>query len=135
VLEKNSTRIGPGNQYIKTKLCHCALAASRTKNTYLAAKYFSIKGRRGTKKAVIATARHMIVSAFFIIRDKEYYKELGGDYLTKLKSNNIVKSMTGRLKSLGYEVVKVVQQYTSTCPSIFQIGNSCFYLSIVFLSF
>ena len=107
--KKKSTRIGPGNKYIKTKLCQCALAASRTKNTYLAAKYYSIKGRRGGKKATIATARHMLVSAFFIIRDKEHYKELGGDYLLKLKSQNIVKSMAGRLKSLGYDIVKIAQ--------------------------
>jgi transposase len=104
--KKKGTRIRPGNQYIKTKLCQCSLAAARTKNTYLAAKYYSIKGRRGAKKAIIATSRHIIVSAFHMIRDKQHYKELGGDYLLKLKSENIIKSMAGRLKSLGYEVVK-----------------------------
>jgi transposase len=107
--KKKSTRVGPGNQYIKTKLCQCALAASRTKGTYLAAKHFSIKGRRGGKKATIATTRHILVAAFHIIRDKEHYKELGDDYLLKLKSQNVIKSMAGRLKALGYELVKIAQ--------------------------
>lgn len=104
--KKKRTRIGPGNQYVKTKLCQCALAASHTKNTYLASKYHSIKGRRGPQKATIATARHQIVSIFFMIKNKEPYRELGGDYLLKLRPKNVANNMIKRLEALGYEVTK-----------------------------
>jgi transposase len=106
--KKKRTRVGPGNQYVKTKLCQCALAASHTKNTYLASKYHGIKGRRGPQKATIATARHQIVSIFYMIKNKEPYRELGGDYLLKLKPKNAANNMIKRLQSLGYEVIKKV---------------------------
>jgi transposase len=89
----------------KTKLCQCALAASHTKDTYLSAKYHSIKARRGPQKATIATARHQLVSIFYMIKDKQPYKELGGDYLLKLRPKNVANSMIKRLESLGYEVI------------------------------
>jgi len=104
--KKKSTRTLPGNQYIKTLTCQCAHAAAHTKNTYLASKFYSIKGRRGAKKAAIATARLILVAAFYIIKNVEPYRELGGDYLLKLRSNNVVRSMTSRLKTLGYEVIR-----------------------------
>jgi len=106
--KKKRTRIGPGNQYVKTKLCQCALAASHTKDTYLSSKYHGIKGRRGPQKATIATARHQIVSIFYMLKNKEPYRELGGDYLLKLKPKNVANKMIKRLQALGYEVTKKV---------------------------
>jgi len=72
----------------------------------LASKFHSIKARRGPQKAAIATARHIMIGAFHIIRDKQPYIELGGDYLLKRRPKNITNSMIKRLKSLGYEVVE-----------------------------
>lgn len=45
-----------------------------------------------------------MVAAFHMIRDKESYKELGGDYLLKRRPKNVTQSMIKRLESLGYEV-------------------------------
>jgi transposase len=106
--KKKSTRTRSGNQYIKTVTCQCAHAAAHTKDTYLSAKFYSIKARRGAKKAAIATARHIMVAAFHIIQNKESYKELGGDYLLKLRPKNIAHSMKKRLESLGYTVIENV---------------------------
>ena len=50
--EKNkSGRITYGNKYLRSLLVECGWAASRTKNTYLSAKYKSLAGRRGKKKS------------------------------------------------------------------------------------
>jgi len=102
--KKKSTRTRPGNQYIKSITCQCAHSASHTKNTYLSSKFHSIKARRGPQKAAIATARHIMVAVFHIIKNKTPYKELGGDYLLKLRPQNVARSMIRRLKALGYEV-------------------------------
>jgi hypothetical protein len=91
---------------MQTLTCQCAHAASHTKNTYLASKFHSIKARRGPQKAAIATARHIMVAAFHIIKNKEPYKELGGDYLLKLHRKNAAESMKKRLESLGYTVIE-----------------------------
>ena len=55
--------------------------ASKTKNTYLRSKYESLVGRRGKKRALIALGHKILVAAYFIIKNKEAYKELGTDYL------------------------------------------------------
>jgi hypothetical protein len=46
-----------------------------------------------------------MIAVFHIIKYKEPYEELGGDYLLKLRPHNVAKSMIRRLKSLGYEVI------------------------------
>jgi len=50
-----------------------------------------------------------MVAAFYILKNKETYKELGGDYLLKLRPKNITKSMIKRLESLGYTVSPIVE--------------------------
>jgi len=85
-------------------LCQCALAASRTKDTYLSSKYYSIKAKRGAKKAAIATSRHILVSIFHMISKKEGYKELGGDYLAKLRPKKTATNLIKKLELMGYEV-------------------------------
>jgi len=87
-------------------MCQCAHAASHTKDTYLSSKFHSIKARRGVQKAAIATSRHIMIGAFHIIKNKEPYKELGGDFLLRLRPKNVAQSMIKRLKSLGYEVIE-----------------------------
>jgi len=47
-----------------------------------------------------------MIGVFHIIKKKEPYKELGGDYLLKLRPKNVANSMIKRLKSLGYEVIE-----------------------------
>jgi transposase len=53
VVVKKSGRITHGNKYLKSVLVQCAWAATRTKNTYLRAKYDSVIGKKGKKKALI----------------------------------------------------------------------------------
>jgi transposase len=85
-------------------LTQCAWAASRTKNTYLRAKYHSLVGRRGKKRALIAVGHKILVMAYHIIKNGVPYKELGKDYLLHRREDKIVKNHIKRLRDLGYEV-------------------------------
>ena len=78
--------------------------ASRTKNTYLRSKYESLVGRRGKKRALIALGHKILVAAYFIIKNKEAYKELGTDYLESKRKKNQVQNYLDKLKKLGIEV-------------------------------
>lgn len=78
--------------------------ASRTKNTYLRSKYESLVGRRGKKRALIAVGHKILVAAYFIIKNKEAYKELGTDYLESKRKKNQIQSYLDKLKKLGIEV-------------------------------
>lgn len=72
---KKSTKIGNGGHYLKPLLVQCALAAikSTRKHPYFYNKYVSIQKRRGPKKAIIAIARKMLVSIYYMIKeDKDF---------------------------------------------------------------
>ena len=78
--------------------------ASKSKNTYLRSKYESLVGRRGKKRALIALGHKILVAAYFIIKNKEAYKELGTDYLESKRKKNQVQNYLDKLKKLGIEV-------------------------------
>lgn len=85
-------------------LVQCAWAASRTKNTYYRSKFESLVGRRGKKRALIAIGHKILCAAYFIIKDKETFKELGTDYLEARKKKTQASKYIGKLKELGYEI-------------------------------
>ena len=85
-------------------MTQCAWAASRTKNTYLGAKYYSLVGRRGKKRALIAVGHKILVMAYHVIKNGVPYKELGKDYFLHRREDKIVKNHIKRLRDLGYEV-------------------------------
>jgi transposase len=93
-----------GNKCLKSILTEFAWVASRMKGTYLRAKYQSLVGRRGKKKALVAVGHKILIMCYHILKYKMPYKELGENYLDVRKKDRIVKSHIKRLTSLGYEV-------------------------------
>ena len=84
-------------------IVQCAWAATRTKGTYLRSKYDSLVGRRGKKKALIAVGHKILIAAYFILKYKESYKELGGGYLDKMTKEKQIKRHLQRLRELGVD--------------------------------
>lgn len=68
------------------------------------AKYHSLVGRRGKKKALIAVGHKMLVMSYHILKNKVPYRELGVTYLDDRRKEKITKSYIKRLSNLGYEV-------------------------------
>jgi len=93
-----------GNKCLKSILTEFAWVASRMKGTYLRAKYQSLVGRRGKKKALVAVGHKILIMCYHILKYKVPYKELGENYLDVRKKDRIVKSHIKRLTNLGYEV-------------------------------
>lgn len=71
--KKKSQRIMPGNSYIKSILCQCAWAATRTRNTRIAKWFWSHQGKIGQKKSIIAVARKLLVYIYHILKTKSPY--------------------------------------------------------------
>lgn len=69
------------------------------------AKYHSLVGRRGKKKALIAVGHKMLVMSYHILKNKIPYRELGVNYLDDRRKEKITKSYIKRLSNLGYEVI------------------------------
>lgn len=85
-------------------MVECAWAATRTKGTYLRSKYDSLVIRRGKKKALIAIGHKILIASYFILKDREPYKELGAEYLQTRNKGKKVNRYLKYLKELGVEV-------------------------------
>jgi coproporphyrinogen III oxidase len=85
-------------------IVQCAWAATRTKGTYLRSKYDSLVGRRGKKRALIAVGHKIMIAAYFILKNKEPYKELGGDFFDKRNKEKQIKRHLRQLRDLGVDV-------------------------------
>src|SRR5665647_441951 len=59
------------------------MSASRSKDTYLAAKYRRIATRRGPVIAIVALEHVVLVSIWNMITNDRDYRDPGGDYFTR----------------------------------------------------
>lgn len=100
-----SGRTRKGSKWLRIGLVEAAQAASRTKDTYLAAQYGRIKGRQGHNKAVVAVAHSMLVIAYHLLSDGEPYSDLGADYFMKRQRSDAYRNrLVRQLERMGYGV-------------------------------
>jgi len=96
--------ITPGNHWLKRALVQAAWAASHTKNTYLAAHYRRLAGRRGKKRALVAVAHSILVIYYHMIKNGTPYSDLGGDFFDRLQAQSLTRYYVRRLEALGHKV-------------------------------
>ena len=99
-----STHTRPANPYLKGALGVAAMAAARTKGTYLAAKHRRIATRRGPLKAVVAIEHAMLIAIWHMINDQTPYRDPGADYYTRLNPDKIKNRAIDQLTAIGYTV-------------------------------
>lgn len=102
--KRRCTRIRKGAQWLKPELVQAAWAAVRKKDSYMRARFYRLKSRRGPQKAIIAIARKILIAAYFILRDRVEYDELGGDFYDKQDRQRAVQRHVSRLIALGCRV-------------------------------
>jgi transposase len=93
-----------GNAHLKAALGVAAMSASRTKNTYLAARYRRIATRRGPVLAVVAIERTILTAIWNILIQRATYFDLGGDYYTRRDPMRAKHKAIRQLEALGYQV-------------------------------
>jgi transposase len=102
--KKRSGKTRQGNQALRTGLTQLAHAAAHTKGTYLSALYQRLAARRGKKRAIMAVAHSIVVSAFHMLSRHESYRELGASYFDDHRRAHLVDQLTRRIERLGYRV-------------------------------
>jgi transposase len=78
-----STKTRPGNRYLKGALGVAALSQARSKGTYFSAKFRHLAPTRGPMKAIVAVERAMLVAAWNMLQNSEFYRDPGADYYTR----------------------------------------------------
>jgi transposase len=102
--KRYSGRTTKGNRPISGALNQAAWAASRTKDTFLKARYHRLAARRGKKRAIVAIGRSMLVSIWHMLSRQEPYQDLGADYYDQRRKDTKVSYFTKQLSKLGFVV-------------------------------
>lgn len=103
--KRKSGRTRKGNKKLRSALVEAARAAGRTKNTYLSSQYHRLAARRGKNRAAVAVAHSILTIAYYIIKRKQPYIELGPTYYEERKRDTVIKQSIKKLESLGYKVI------------------------------
>jgi transposase len=99
-----STKTRPGNPYLKGALGVSAMSAARSKNSFFFAKYQRIKSRRGPMRALVAVEHALVITAWNMLSDGAFYRELGTDYYSLRKPAKAKARAVSQLEALGYTV-------------------------------
>lgn len=102
--KRYSGRTTKGNKALRSIMTQAAWAASRTKGTFLKARYYRLAARRGKKRAIVALARTMLESAWYMLSRAEPYRDLGPDFYDQRKKDRKVAYLTKQLTKLGFDV-------------------------------
>jgi transposase len=102
--KRKSGKTTKGSRYLRCALVQAAWAASHQKETYLGAQFRRLVRRMGKKKALVAVGHTILVIAYYVIRDKATYKELGMDYFERRNIDQLRSRLIRQLQGLGLKV-------------------------------
>ena len=100
---KNAT--GRGNPYAGRVLGEAAVGAAKT-DTFLGQRYRRIARRRGTKKAIVAVGRSILIIIWHLLSDPETrFHDLGADFFdTRIDPERKKLNHIRQLQAMGYRV-------------------------------
>ena len=102
--KRKNSRITKGNPYIKTMLCEVAWAIATHKDMYLAQWYWKLKQNRGSKRAIIALARKLLVMIYTMLKSGELYDENHFEQRRAQCESKRTARMVQELARLGYSI-------------------------------
>jgi transposase len=103
--KRKSGRTTKGSKWLRKALIEAGQAAGRSKNTYLAAQYAQIRGRRGPQRAAVAAGHSILVIAWHLLTNGEPYNDLGSDYFDRRRNSNTrQRRLVAQLEALGHKV-------------------------------
>ena len=102
--KRRSGKTRKGSKWLRATLAEASLAATKTKDSYLAAQYQRLRGRRGPAKAVTAIGHSILTAAWHMLQTGELYNDLGSDYFTRQNPDRTTKRLIRQLEALGHRV-------------------------------
>ena len=100
-----STRTRAGDPWLQSALVEAAWSNIRSKNSYLAVRFWRIAKRRGQQRALVAIAHTLLVIIWHMLNDGTVYTELGADYLAHNDNpDRRRRHLVNQLEHLGYTV-------------------------------
>jgi transposase len=108
--KKRSGKTRKGSKWLRATLTEAALAATKTMDSYLAAQYQRLRGRRGHSKAVTAVGHSILTAAWHMLTNGELYNDPGGDYFSRQDPDRTTRRLVRQLEALGHNVTLQPQE-------------------------
>ena len=102
--KRRSGQTRKANRYLRSTLIQAGIAASRKHDSALRTLYARVKGRRGHKKAVVATGHQILEIAYYVMGNGVTYRELGADYFQRRDRERTARRYVKQLEALGFAV-------------------------------
>jgi transposase len=100
----SSATIRKANRWLRRTLGQAAWSARNKKQSYPAAQFRRLAARRGKKRAIVAVGHSLLVAAFYILRDRVEYVDLGPNHFDRLRPDQLTRMLVKRLERLGHKV-------------------------------
>jgi transposase len=104
--KRKTGRIRPGNRWLRAALIESASIVVRAAPaSAFAARYRRIARRRGHKKAIVAVAHAMLVTAYHLLARQSDYLEPGAAYADRPTADRLRRQAVRTLERQGYRVI------------------------------
>ena len=101
--KRTSGKTTKGSKWLRRALTEAAYAAGRG-TTYLAAQYHRLIARKGKKKAEVAVGHSILVIAYYVLKRRTPYTDLGGDYFQRRNPDGRRRKLVSELEQMGFAV-------------------------------
>lgn len=91
--------------HLKTIMMEVAWAAVKVKGSYYRDKYYRLKARRGSKRAIVAIAHRLLKVVYHVIKDGVAFKDLGESFLARKHEAANLARLKRQAAQIGCEVV------------------------------
>lgn len=102
--KKFQSRIRKGNTHLLTALTECSWAAMKKKDSHFRNKYYRLKSRRGSQRAIVAVSHAMLKAIYVVLSQHRPYEEPQPQSLSESQRNRRASSLCRQLRQLGYDV-------------------------------
>ena len=102
--KRRSGRTRKGSKWLGIALEEAALAATRSKGSYLQAQYQRLRPRIGHGRALGAVKHSMLAAYWHMFSTGETHRELGGNYFHTRDPQRHTRRLVAKLQALGHTV-------------------------------
>jgi transposase len=102
--KRRSGRTRNGSKWLGIALQEAALAAIRSRDSYLQAQYKRLKPRLGHGRALGAAKHSMLIAYGHMFTTGQTYHDLGGDYFQRRDPERHTRRLVNKLEALGHHV-------------------------------
>ena len=102
--KRRSGKTRKGSPWLRSAVLEAAHAAAHVKDIYLSDQYHHLAGRKGKKKALVAVAHSILVIAYYVLKRRQAYYDLGANYFDDRHKEILQRKLVHRLEKLGFKV-------------------------------